>query len=137
MQNHRRALVTSLEHAFFTAGYPLICVRFLQFPLVSCHLIFFGLGLGGFYRVPLVLVWAGWILWFSTVFLWFPSVSFDFLWFPLIFFGLELGGFYGFPLVSFVPKSISDAWVLVYSLLCRGGERYGSDIDGRTGIRGK
>jgi len=44
-------------------------------------LVFFGLGLGGFYG--------------------FPLVSFDFLRFPLIFFGLGLGGFYGFPLVSF------------------------------------
>ena len=54
--SHRNSLVTSLEHAFFTAGYPLICFRFLRFPLFPFgSMIFFGLGLGGFYSFPLVL----------------------------------------------------------------------------------
>ena len=48
LYTHRNSLVTSLEHAF-TAGYPLI---------------FFGLGLVGFYGFPLV----------SLVFIWFCLV---------------------------------------------------------------
>ena len=55
--SHRNSLVTSLEHAFFTAGYPLICFRFLRFPLVSFGFLWFPLMFFDF-----LCFGAGWIL---------------------------------------------------------------------------